>query len=67
MSNPRLSALIIAKTIAERFSDAEDMGGAVADIVTGAHVIAAFLEGKDVSFEPIEDDEEYEDDGEAVH
>ena len=57
MSTPRLSALIIAKSIAEEFSDAESIGGVVAEILAAAELFDAFLSGHEIMFEEDEDAE----------
>ena len=60
MQNSRLSAIIIAKSIAEEFSDAADIGSATAEILAAAEMINAFLNGLEIVLEEEDEDEDAE-------
>ena len=60
MQNTRLSAIIIAKSIAEEFSDAADIWSATAEILAAAEMINAFLNGLEIVFEEEGEDAEAE-------
>ncbi len=75
MSNPRLTALLIAKSIVEEFSCADTADVAMIEVVAAAQLFNALLEGKDIQFsEYIEDEDDFidgedelDEESEAVH
>jgi hypothetical protein len=74
MSNPRLTALLIAKSIVEEFSCADTADVAMIEVVAAAQLVNAFLEGKDIQFSDYIEDEDYidgedelDEESEAVH